>query len=619
MNERNGEGMEDVSNDHSLPLVRKSFHHHEISSSVHATPILSEHVKTSSASLNEYFENIKSCIGVGERCKTLLGPKALEKLFVDPQTGEVLITNDGATAIQYMKIENPIAQLFVDLSKAVDNQVGDGTTSVIVLAASMLEEALKLIRSGIHPMRIVNNYSMFNDIIEKHLTQFQSFKVDPFEENSKQLILQLVRTTLNSKFSSISFPKLADIAVDAMSTARGNRNLIQVLKLGKTTNSITFRGSSSDDTALLTNQVLLNTNFVHENEQEGMVLPSPKLALLLFELDKPKQKTSRLDEHKQIDSSQIDRLLKEEENYIKKLVIQLKKLGANMICVQENLSAGYQAGISDSAKFWLQKSKINCLKPITKNDISLLSKAFNIFPISSIEKLQEIIECDDKTEKSKYLAEIAYAKNVYIGRQIYISLGQTLKQALLTPLSFVILSASTQSSVEELERAFNDSICIVENFFKSPILVPGGGACEMSLSAYIHFLKTQQQHSPLQQLIMESYCNALESIPHVLSQGFSSELSTPSSILNELRQMYRECFEKNESSPFSGIYLSNRMAETWCQSSSPIANMKEKGIFELLHGKISQMKMALQTVQRILKIRHCFVLTTNNNDESTKH
>lgn len=192
-----------------------------------------------------------------------------------------------------------------------------------------------------------------------------------------------------------------------MTMASGDKNSIHVLKLGKSINSITFRGASSDDTQLLTNQVLLNTNFIHENEQEGMNLLSPKLALLLFELDKPKQKNSRLDEHKQIDSSQIDRILKEEESYIKKLVVQLKKLGATLICVQENLAAGYQAGISDAAKYWLQKSKITSLKPIAKNDISLLSKAFHVSPISSTEKLQEIIESVDKNEKSKYLTEIA--------------------------------------------------------------------------------------------------------------------------------------------------------------------------------------------------------------------
>nr|CAG4719745.1 unnamed protein product [Naegleria fowleri] len=523
--------------------------------------------------------------------------------------------------VLFKKIENPIAQLFVDLSKSVDKQVGDGTTSVIVLAASMLEEALKLIRSGIHPMRIVKNYSMFNDIIEQHLTRFQSFKVNPFENNSKKLILQLVQTTLNSKFSSISFPKLAEIAVDAMTMASGDKNSIHVLKLGKSINSITFRGASSDDTQLLTNQVLLNTNFIHENEQEGMNLLSPKLALLLFELDKPKQKNSRLDEHKQIDSSQIDRILKEEESYIKKLVVQLKKLGATLICVQENLAAGYQAGISDAAKYWLQKSKITSLKPIAKNDISLLSKAFHVSPISSTEKLQEIIESVDKNEKSKYLTEIAYAKHVHIGRQVYISFGQTQNQSLLSPISFVILNASTQSSVDELERAFNDSICIVENFFKYPILVPGGGACEMSLSAYAQFLMSQpsQKYSPLQQVIMQSFCNALESIPHVLCQGFSSEVFTPSSILNELRQIYVECFERNQSSPFSGIYLSNRTIDPLYSSSSPIANMKERGIFELLHGKISQMKMALQTVQRILKIRQCFILMHPNTIESSQH
>ncbi|EFC38425.1 predicted protein [Naegleria gruberi] len=578
------------------------------STAVMKPSLLSEHVRTSSSTRNDYIDNIQACIDVGEKLKSLLGPKALENLIVDRESGEIIITNDGATAIEYMKFNNPLAQLFIELSQSVDDQIGDGTTSVVVLASSMLEQSLKLIREGVHPMKIVKYYSIFNDIIEKHLTEYQALKLELNNESSKSYITQLVKTTLNSKFSSTSIPNLSHIAVDSMYITKGERRFIKIIKSGKAENSITFRGSSTNETKIISNEIIVNTNFIHENMKENVNLKNQKLALVLFELDKPKAHKSRLDDINSIDNSQIDRLIKEEESYIKKIVVQLKKLGVGLICVQENLSAGFHAGVSDTAKFWLQKSKINCMIPISKDEMNLIADAFQLHAISSIDQLSNLVESGTTEEKGKFVQSIEYVKHLSIGRQSFISFGQTAEQYQNYPCATIVLSAPTQVAVDEVERALHDALRVVEVCFKHPSLVPGGGACEMSLSAYIHcnFLNSttnSNKCSPLEKLIMASFSNAIEEVPHILSQGCQNHV--PSALLNELRHIYTESIYHNQPSPNVGIYLSNQQEETL----HPIQDMKERKVFELLHSKISQMKMALQTVQRILKIRKVFIST----------
>jgi len=460
-----------------------------------------------------------------------------------------------------------------------------------------------LIRNGIHPMQIVRSYSIFNEIVEKHLMEYQAITVNPYEECNREIILQMVKTTLNSKISSVSLPKLANIAVEAMFKTKGQKNMIQIIKLGEENNSITYRGASIDDTQLIQGyNIVLNTNFVQEHEQQGISLKKVKIAVILFDLDKPKSH-SRIDDLDKIDSSQIDRILKEEENYIKKIVVQLRKIGVNAICVQENIAAGYQAGISDTAKHWLQKSKIHCLKPLKKTDIHTITAAFQIHTLTSVEKLQELTPNSEET--MKYVKQVDRIEHLVCGNQTYISMGQTKEQGLAFPHTTIVLSAPNKAAVDEMERSFHDAIRVMENFLKTPVLVPGGGACEMSLSAHILQLlaRPTSKYSTIQKLVMESFANALESIPHILSRGCSSHQS-PSELVNQLRQIYTDSLQNQKPSPQVGIFLDPST------TSPPICNLVEQGIYELYQSKLSQLKMALQTVQRILKIHRVFIMET---------
>ncbi|KAL9647029.1 hypothetical protein ABK040_013881 [Willaertia magna] len=546
----------------------------------------------------EYIENLKSCINLGEKFKTLLGPKSFDKLFTSEEN-EIIITNDGATAIQYYINENDMTKLFIELSQSMDDLIGDGTTSVIILTSEILKESLQLFFEGIHPIQIIKSLNLINNWIEQHLIEFQVIKINPLEYNNRDFALQLVKTTLNSKCTSMVIPNLSNIIVDAMIASKGNKKLIQVIKSGYISGSITFKGSTNELTQCLKSCQLFDSNFIHENDL-NLSLQKPKIAILTFDLEFTK--TTELSNNNTIDSQQIDRILKEEDNYLKTIVVQLKKLGVQCLLVMENISNGVGYGISEKAKYWLYRSKIHALKPLKKSDTLLISDMFNIRPISSVNELKELTTNE---KKNQYVKEIEYIKTIHISDQIYVSLGQTEEQFKDLPYSVIILSSPTFISIEEMERAYNDAIRVLEHFFKKPYLVPGGGACETSLSAFITLQLELNNLTSLDKIVLNSFCKVLESIPNILSnQSFNTlqnnTISTPTILVNELKNIYYKKLRNKELSNYDGIFIPTNNKQQITLSN--ICDMKEKGVLELFDSKLSQIQLALQTAQQLLKI-----------------
>lgn len=269
---------------------------------------------------------------------------------------------------------------------------------------------------------------------------------------------------------------------------------------------------------------------------------------------------------------QIDRLIKEEESYVKKLIVGLKKIKTDFICVQQSFSGD---SISENAKHFLTKAKIFALKPLEKSQIQTICDATGAIPITSADQLLNTKEAAKRTAK----IEKIYTED--IGNKSYVIFKADSNAA--EPHVSVILRGPSLVAVEESERALHDALRVLESVFISPEVVPGGGACEMAVSAHLRKL-AESSKTGTEHLSVLAFAEALEEIPRVLSSN--SGMNVLSS-MNTLRKEHL----KSEICDF-GV---NAFAGT-------VSSMKDTGVLELMQNKLAQITMAAQAAEQILKI-----------------
>merc|ERR1719382_2029379 len=315
--------------------------------------------------------NILAARAVADTVRTSLGPKGMDKMIQDPK-GEVLISNDGATILQQMKLTHPTAKMMVELSKAQDVEAGDGTTSVVVTAGALLQAAERLLAKGIHPQTITEAFLMAADKAEEILT---SMSVPVDLENREQLI-QSASTSLNSKVVSQDADSLAPIAVDAVlkvidpatATNVDLNNIRLVKKLGAT----------ADDTELVDGLVL--TQKVAKAAGGPRRVENAKVGLIQFCLSAPK---TDMESNVQVrDYTQMDRLLREERTILAKMVKQLAKTGCNVLLVQKSI---LRDATTDLSLDFCAKAKMLVVRDIERDDIEFISKMLGVEAAASID------------------------------------------------------------------------------------------------------------------------------------------------------------------------------------------------------------------------------------------
>ena len=430
--------------------------------------------------------NITAAKLVTQMVKTSLGPRGMDKMLVDT-LGDVTITNDGATILKEIDVEHPAAKIMVEISKSVDNEVGDGTTSVVLLAGSLLEKAEELINKKVHPTIIVDG---FRKSAEKAIELLKEIaeKIDP---QDKEYLKKIATTSMSSKLTSTNSPELSNIVINAIlsilekSDAYNKKFKVDVdnIKVEKKP------GGSIGDTKLI-NGIVLDKEVVHGGMPKRV--ENAKIVLLNCPLEIEK---TEFDAKININNpEQIQQFINEENMMLKAMVDKISITEANVVLCQK--------GIDEMAQHYLAKSGILSVRRIKESDMFKLSKATGARLITNI---------DDLTQEDLGHANLVEERHIESDKWVFV-------EECKNPKSVTILvRGGSQRVIDEVERSIHDAIMSVKDVVEYPYIITGAGAPEAFLC---HKLREWVNRlSGREQLSAEKFIEALESIPLTLAEN----------------------------------------------------------------------------------------------------
>lgn len=494
--------------------------------------------------------HIMAARNVANILKTSLGPKGLDKLMVSSD-GDVTVTNDGATILKNMDVDHEIAKLMVQLSQSQDDEIGDGTTGVVVLAGALLEQAEQLLDKGIHPIRIADGFEMAAMCATEHLKKI----VDDFEGTAENLepYIKIAMTSLGSKIINKCHRQMAEIAVNAVFAVLDPETRDVNFELIKVEGKV---GGRLEDT-ILVRGVVIDKDFSHP--QMPKRLENVKLAILTCPFEPPKPKTK----HK-LDVTSVEdyRALREyEREKFTEMVKKVKDVGTTLaIC---------QWGFDDEANHLLLQNELPAVRWVGGPEIELIAIATSGRIVPRFEELTP-----EKLGHAGVVRELTFGTT----KDRMLVIEECKNSRAVT----IFIRGGNKMIIEEAKRAIHDALCTVRNVIKNQKIIYGGGAAEISCA--LACAAQADKISTLEQYAFNAFAEALEAVPMALAEN--SGLS-PVDTLTEIKA--RQLAENNSS---LGIDCLNRGT----------ADMKVQNVVESLSSKTQQILLATQLVKMILKI-----------------
>ncbi|XP_058794780.1 T-complex protein 1 subunit epsilon [Phymastichus coffea] len=494
--------------------------------------------------------HITAARSIANTLKTSLGPKGLDKLLVSPD-GDVTVTNDGATILKNMDVDHEIAKLMVQLSQSQDDEIGDGTTGVVVLAGSLLEQAEQLLDKGIHPIRIADGFELAAQCAIEHLNSIaKDFPVNP---NNLEPLIKVALTTLGSKIVNKCHRQMAEIAVNAVMAVADLKTRDVNFELIKVEGKV---GGRLED-SMLVKGVIIDKDFSHP--QMPKRLEKVKLAILTCPFEPPKPKTK----HK-LDVTSVEdykALRQYEHEKFTNMVDQVKSTGATLaIC---------QWGFDDEANHLLLQKQLPAVRWVGGPEIELIAIATGGRIVPRFEELT--------TEKLGYagvVRELTFGTTK--DRMLVIEECQNSRAVT------IFIRGGNKMIVEEAKRSIHDALCTVRNLVTNEKIVYGGGASEISCS--LACAASADKISSIEQYAFRAFADALEAIPMALAENCGQ------SSVNSLAEVKSR--QLSEQNPALGIDCMNRGTN----------DMSVQNVIESLKSKQQQILLATQLVKMILKI-----------------
>ena len=427
--------------------------------------------------------NITAAKLVAELVKTSLGPRGLDKMLVD-SLGDVTITNDGATILKEIDAQHPAAKMMVEVSKTIDTEVGDGTTSSVVIAGSMLEKAEKLLEKNIHSTVIIDGYQ---NAAAKALELLKGL-AKKIQADDHESLTKIAKTSMQSKLISEDSVGLSKLVVDSiLKIARKDGENYSVdldnLKVEKKS------GGSIDDTTLIKG-IVLDKEIVHS----GMPTKIEKAKIALVNTALEVEKTEMSAEIRISDPTQMQMFLEEENRMLKDMVEKLHQVGANVLICQK--------GIDDIAQHFLSKHGILAVRRVKESDMTKLTKATGGRITTNL---------DDITANDLGSADIVKQKKVESDKWVFI-------EGCRDPHSVtVLIRGGSQRVVDEVDRSIHDALMVVKDVIETPFIVAGGGSPEAYLSSQLK--EWADTFEGREQLAIKQYAESLESIPLTIAEN----------------------------------------------------------------------------------------------------
>jgi T-complex protein 1 subunit delta len=496
--------------------------------------------------------NIVAAKAVSDSVRTSLGPRGMDKM-IQAANGEVTVTNDGATILNQMSVVHPTAKMLVELSKAQDIEAGDGTTTVVILAGSLLDAAEKLLAKGIHPTTISDSFRRAATFSEKVLEEMSM----PVDINNDEELIKLATTSLNSKVVSQHSQILAPMAVQAVKKIMNNIDDQNVnLRMIKIVKKL---GETVDESQLIDGALIEQSSMGHGGP--GRV-EKAKIGLIQFQISPPK--TNMENQVVISDYTQMDRALKEERNYILDLCKQIKKTGCNVLLIQKSI---LRDAVNEMALHFFAKLKIMIIKDIEREDVEFYSKIIGCRPVASV---------DHFTPETLGTADLVEEIETADGKVVKVTGLKSSGNAVS-----ILVRGSSKLVLEEAERSLHDALCVIRCLVKKKSLLPGGGASEMQVSVKLR--NAAQTKQGAEQYCWKAFAEALELIPYTLAENAGL---SPIGAVTELR---------NQHSDGNKNYGVNVRMGT-------VTNILEENVMQPLLVTSFAIKQAAECVRAILKI-----------------
>jgi len=491
--------------------------------------------------------NITAARLVAELVKSSLGPRGLDKMLVD-SLGDVTITNDGATILKEIDAQHPAAKMMVEISKTVDTEVGDGTTSSVIFGGTLLAKAEELLSKDIHSSVIIDGYQIAAEKALEVLDEI-SKKVTA---DDKETLINIAKTSMESKLISDDSDSLSKIVVDAIlkiAETKDGKSTVDLdnIKVEKKA------GGSIQNTSLIKG-IVLDKEIVHSGMPTK--IQNAKIALVNSALEV--EKTEMSAEIRINDPTQMQMFLEEENRMLKTMVEKLHTIGSNVVICQK--------GIDDMAQHFLAKHGILAVRRVKESDMTKLAKATGGRISSNI---------DDISEKDLGSADLVHQKKVETDKWVFV-------EGCKNPQSVTMLiRGGSQRVVDEVDRSIHDSLMVVKDVIETPAIVAGGGAPEALLAA---FLKDWSgRFDGRQQLAIKKYAEALEVIPLTIAENAGMD---PIDTMVSLRA------KQSDGKKWTGINAKE----------GKVSDMLSQNIVEPVVVKKQIIKSATETASMILRI-----------------
>ncbi len=491
--------------------------------------------------------NIQAAKLVADLVRSSLGPRGLDKMLVD-SLGDVTITNDGATILKEIDVQHPAAKMMVEVSKTLDNEVGDGTSSAVIFTGELLSKAEELLKKDVHSSVIVEGYQEASEKTLEILSEI-AMKIKPDDRDS---LLKISKTSMESKLISDDSDYLSKIVVDTIlkiTTKKVDKYTVDLdnIKIEKKA------GASIGATELIKGMVL-DKEIVHS----GMPTKIEKAKIALVNTALEVEKTEMSSEIRINDPTQMQMFLEEENRMLKSMVDKIHDVGANVLLCQK--------GIDDISQHYLAKHGILAVRRIKESDMTKLEKATSGRMITNL---------DDLSEKDLGTAEVVQQKKIESDKWVFI-------EGCRNPQSVsILIRGGSQRVVDEVDRSMHDALMVVKDVIEKPEIVAGGGSPEAYIAAQLK--EWADNFHGRKQIAIKKYAEALEVLPLTIAENAGMD---PIDTMVSLRA------KQSQGKKWTGIDARN----------TTISDMLAIDIVEPVAVKEQIIKSATETANMIIRI-----------------